>query len=257
MKKKRTTKRIRNKTRVAPKKTLQRKPKKLSQRVPSGVPGLDKEMGGGFLRSSSNLIGGGAGSGKTIFCMQFLIDGIKKGENGVFISFEEKPEKIIEEFEAFGWDLEKKIKENKLAILYYIPEQVDKVIEAGGGTLRDVIESINAKRIVIDSLTAFAMLYRGDFEERKGLLNLFAVLHNLGITSLLTSEEEADIEKHKSTIMEFEVDGVILLYNLLKKGKRERYIEVFKMKETRHSPKLFALEIGKNGLKVLRKHANI
>ena len=69
--------------------------KKVSPRVPSGVPGLDKEMNGGFLRGTTNLIGGGAGAGKSIFCMQFLIDGIKKGENGIFISFEEKPEKYL------------------------------------------------------------------------------------------------------------------------------------------------------------------
>jgi len=230
--------------------------KKVSPRVPSGVPGLDKEMNGGFLRGTTNLIGGGAGAGKSIFCMQFLIDGIKKGENGIFISFEEKPEKVLAEFKSFGWDLEKKIADGKLAILYYVPEQVDKVIEAGGGTLRDVIEQISAKRIVIDSLTAFVMLYRSDFEERKGLLNLFAVLHNLEITSLLTSEEEADIEKHKSTIMEFEVDGVVLLYNLLKKGDRQRFLEVFKMKGTKHSSKLFALEISSKGLKVKGKRTS-
>ena len=259
MKKKRNAqpKQGRSKKERKPKRVLQKNPKTLSQRVPSGVPGLDKAMNGGFVRGSSNLIGGGAGSGKSIFCMQFLIDGIKQGENGIFVSFEEKPERIIAEFKEFGWDLEKKIEENKLAILYYVPEQVDKVVEAGGGTLRDVIEQINAKRIVIDSLTAFAMLYRSDFEERRGLLNLFAILHTLGITSLLTSEEEADIEKHKSTIMEFEVDGVILLYNLLKKGKRMRFLEVFKMKGTHHASQLFALDISKKGLKIVGKRAKI
>ena len=258
--KKTTHKRISNhRVKKKNKKVVHQKKKipKLLQRIHTGIPGLDQKMHGGFLRGSSYLIGGGAGSGKSILCMQFLLDGAKKGEQGIFLSFEETPERIMANFKSFGWDIEKKVKENKLAILYYVPEQVNKVVESGGGTLRDVIEQINAKRIVIDSLTAFAMLYKSDLEQRRGLLNLLAVLHNLGITSLLTSEEEADIEKHRSTIMEFEVDGVILLYHLFKKGRRERFIEVFKMKGTSHSSKMYGFDVGKKGVRVLGERRKV
>src|SRR3989344_5163447 len=94
-------------------------------RTPIGISMLDKETEGGFIRGSVNLIGGGPGCGKSIFCMQFLLKGIEKyNENGVFISFEQPEEKIIQDMARFNWNLEKKIKDKKLSILYFTPEQV-------------------------------------------------------------------------------------------------------------------------------------
>lgn len=219
------------------------------KRISTGIPGLDEIMEGGFRKRSINLIGGGAGSGKSIFGMQFLVNGIEQhNENAVYISFEENQEKIIEDFRRFGWDLEKKIEEGKLTILYYAPEQVEKVLEAGGGIVRDAIESVNAKRLVVDSLTAFTLLHENELVRRKTCLRMFEALHRWGITALMTSEQEPDPEKHTSAIMEFEVDGVILLYNVRKGDIRERSLEVFKMRGTQHAAKIFPMKIDDNGI---------
>ena len=225
-------------------------------RITTGVPGLDPIMGGGFRRNTVNLIGGGTGSGKSILCMQFLVDGIEKcNENGIFISFEENKDKILDDFRIFNWDLEKKLKEHKLEILYFTPEQVDRVVESGGGIVRDVIEQIGAKRVIIDSLTAYMLLFKTDLDKRRGVLDLFDSLHRWNITALMTSEQEPDPDKHASTIMEFEVDSVILMYYLRKVNVRERSIEVFKMRATKHSSKISPMVIDSEGITVFPDEA--
>lgn len=223
----------------------------LKDRVPSGIPGLDQVMEGGFVRNSVNLIGGGAGCGKTILCMQFIMNGIKNyNENGVYISFEEDAEQLQKNMAAFGWNVQDLIKRNKLIILNYTPEQVAKVVASGGGTVRDAIESVGARRVVLDSLTAFTLLHEDELETRKAVLDLFETMKRWKVTALMTSESEPDPDRHKSTIMEFEVDGVVLLYNIRKGDVRDRSLEVFKMRATRHSNKIFPMKITDNGVRI-------
>ncbi|RMF54365.1 hypothetical protein D6745_05605 [Candidatus Woesearchaeota archaeon] len=219
------------------------------KRVATGIPGLDRVMEGGFRINTSNLIVGGAGCGKSIFCMQFLVNGIDKyNENGIYISFEESEDKILKDFEKFPWHLKEKIKSKKLVILSYTPEQVAKVLSVGGGTIRDTIESIGAKRIVIDSLTAFTLLHENELTKRKELLKLFESIYKWNVTALLTAEHEPDPDRHESNVLEFEVDGVILLYNVRKGDIRERSLEVFKMRGTKHSAKIYPMKITDNGI---------
>ena len=220
-------------------------------RVHTGIPGLDDVMGGGFRHNTVNLVGGGAGAGKSIFCMQYLIEGIRQhNENGIYLSFEESSDKIKGDMKSLGWDIEKLENENKLTILYYSPEQVQKLIESGGGIVRDLIEQTKAKRIVVDSLTAFTLLHETELAKRKSVLHLFDMIYKLNVTAVLTGEHEPDPEKHKSNIVEFEVDSVILLYNLRKGDVRERSLEVFKMRGSRHSNKIFPMKIEDNGVSI-------
>jgi circadian clock protein KaiC len=219
------------------------------ERVPTYIQGFDDAISGGFLKNSVNMIGGGAGSGKSIFCMQFLVNGIEKhNENCIYISFEEDEEKILRDMKKFGWNLEEKIKNKQLVILSYTPEEVDKVLETGAGTVRDIIDSIDAKRIVVDSMTAFLLLYKTEREQRKAALKLFESTSKWNCTTLITSEQEPDPERHSSTVTEFESDSVILLYNIRKGDVRERSIEIFKMRATLHSAKIFPMQITEKGI---------
>ena len=220
-------------------------------RVHPGIQGLDKAMEGGFLTNTVNLVGGGAGSGKSIFCMQYLVHGIEQcHEPGVYISFEESERKILKNFKRFGWNLEKKIKDKKLALLYYTPEQVEKVIQVGGGPVRDVLESMGAKRLIIDSLTAFTLLHENELAQRRACLKLFEAIHTWGVTAVVTAEQEPDPVQHRSTVMEFAVDGVILLYNIRKEDRRERSLEIFKGRGIAHSAKIYPFAIGEKGIVV-------
>jgi len=218
-------------------------------RCTTGVEGLDEMMEGGFVKNSSNIVAGGSGSGKSIFCMQFLVNGIEKcREPGVYISFEEDKEKIFRDMSDFGWDLEGKIKKGQLAIVHYTPEQVGKVLETGAGTVRDVVESTNAKRVVIDSITAFLLLHETELEKRKNLLRLFETLEKWGCTALLISEHEQDPEKHESAALEFSVDGIIILYNIKKGDVRTRALEVYKMRATEHTTKIIPMQVTNRGI---------
>jgi len=220
----------------------------LKQRITTGISGLDNVMEGGFRKGTSNLIGGTAGAGKSIFSMQFLVNGIEKyNEPAVYISFEENEKKILNDFERFGWNLDEKIKNKKLAILHYSPERVEKILERGGRVI-DVIEDIGAKRIVVDSLTAFTLLHKEDHAKRKAVLKLFEMINKWESTVLVTSEQESDIEHHNSAALEFEVDGVVLLYNIRKGDVRERCLEIFKMRGTHHAAKIFPMKITDKGM---------
>jgi hypothetical protein len=91
-------------------------------RLPTGINGFDELIEGGFIKDSTILVKGGPGSGKSIFAMQYLINGIEDcNENGVYISFEQEPKDLIESMEPFNWNLEEKVQNKKLALLYFSP----------------------------------------------------------------------------------------------------------------------------------------
>jgi len=181
--------------------------------------------------------------------MQYLIKGIEEfNENGVYISFEESAEQLEQDFERFGWGIKEKIKQKKLAILNYTPEQVEKVLEAGGGTIRDTIESLGAKRLVIDSLTSFNLLAESDTERRSKVLSLFKEIRKWNCTAILTEQHEPDPEKHQEDVMEYEVETVCLLYYERKGDVRERSLEVFKMRGSKHTARIFPILINDNGI---------
>ena len=220
-------------------------------RVPTGIFGLDDVMGGGLERNSVNLVGGSPGSGKSIFGMQFIINGIEKyNENGVYVTFEEPKEKFFKHMNNFGWDLSKYEDSGKLIFIEYTPTQVKQILQEGGGMIENSISKSKAKRIVLDSLTAFVLLYPNELSRRRAVLDLFDLFYKWGLTSLLIVEQELDPDKHVTNALEFEVDGVILLYNIRKGNVRERALEILKLRGTAHSSKLFPLKITNNGVSV-------
>lgn len=221
------------------------------ERVATGIKGLDELMSGGFRRGSANLILGGTGTGKTILAMQFIVEGIEKyNENGVYVSYEEEKEEIYETMLQFGWDLKKYEKEGKFSYIQTTPEQLERVVLTGRGKIRDVIERINAKRLVIDSITAFMLLNRDELTKREQTLRLFRMLAEWGCTALVTSEHEAVAEHPSSVDIEYEVDGIILLYHKIEGGIRKRSLEVLKLRDIKHEEKIFPMEITENGIVV-------
>src|SRR3989338_1377161 len=92
------------------------------ERITSGVPGLDELMGGGFIKGSINMIAGSTGTCKTILCSHFIWEGLKKGENGLYVTLEESAEDIVTESAQFGMAFDKYIKERKCGIDYIFPK---------------------------------------------------------------------------------------------------------------------------------------
>ena len=224
--------------------------------IPSGIHGLDGLIGGGIQKDSVVLFVGGAGSGKTVFATQFLVEGAKRGEPGVFITFEEKKSRFYSEMQALGWNLAELEKKKLFTFIEYTPEQVRKMLEEGGGEIEVAIEEMKAKRIVIDSISSFALLFENELVKREAALSLFELLRKWNVTTLLTLEEEPVIGmavEHIASPIEFEVDGIILLYFARTNAGRVRGLEVLKMRGVQHSRQILGFEIGKGGVKISKK----
>lgn len=218
-------------------------------RIGTGIPNLDRMIQGGLIKNSVNLVAGGAGTGKSIFAMQFLLDGITKhNQGGVYITFEEKKNKVYQDMLAFGWDLEKYEKQGKFVFLEYTPEQVKNILTEGGGIVENVIENIKATRIVIDSITSFSLLYEDELTKKEASLALFELIDKWNCTGILTSQDESKDGNTVTIATEFEVDGIIILYHTKKGAVRTRGLEILKMRGTKIPEKTYALEITSKGI---------
>ena len=177
-------------------------------RVKTGIPGLDPLIGGGFLPNSVNLITGGTGTGKTIFCSQFLFAGLQKGESGVYISLEEDPDDIKEDASEFGWDFAPYEKKGLFRILYHDPAQVTNI----GPVIMDEIKNVNAKRLVVDSVSLLGLTIDSPSQIRKRILSITNSVKRSGCTVILVSEiPEGSKSLSRFGVEEFVSDSVILL----------------------------------------------
>ncbi|MFH1636815.1 MAG: ATPase domain-containing protein [Candidatus Woesearchaeota archaeon] len=219
--------------------------------VPTGIPGFDQMIDGGFIPQSVNLLVGGAGAGKSIFAAMYIAHGIMKyNEPGIYITFEDKKDKFYKDIESFGYDLAALEKTGKFVFLEYTPEQVRNVLIEGGGIIESIIEKIKAKRLVIDSITSFALLYEDELARKEAALALFDLINRWGCTALLTSENESGREDVVEVELGFEADSVILSYHPKIEGERIRALEVVKMRRAKHKEKTVAMEITGKGIVV-------
>lgn len=228
--------------------------KKAKERISSGITNFDELIHGGFEKNSTNLLVGNSGSGKSIFAMQFLMQGIKKGEKCLYITFEEKKEEFFSNMKEFGWNLSELEKQGKFTFLEYTPEKVKTMLEEGGGVIESIVLRKKIKRVAIDSITSFELLFEKDLKRREIALALFNMLRKWDCTSLLTYEGDPFRDKKASSrTLEFESDSIILLYFIRTKGQRERYIEILKMRGTKHSRKIYPFSIEKSGIVIGKK----
>lgn len=218
----------------------------VTQKIKSGISGFDKISIGGFERNSINLIAGGSGSGKSIFSVQFLLQGIKENEKVLYITFEEKKEDFYENMKKLGWDLEKAEQSGKFIFLEYSPEKVKMMLDEGGGAIESTVFKNKVTRIVIDSITSFSLLFDDEQSRRQAILGLFDIIRKWDVTSLLTVQHSPTNEKDRGlSYIEFEADSITLLYFISTGSQRKRFIEVLKMRGTKHSKEIHAFKIDK------------
>lgn len=223
------------------------------KRTKSGIIGLDKLIEGGFEKASSILVVGSAGTGKTTFGLQFLYYGAKDySEPGIYISFEEDKNSLFTHASVFDWDLEGMEKKGLLKVLLYKPHQVEKLVKEGGGPIKDAIREMNAKRLVIDSITAYTMLFKDIYQKRESVLELFSYLEKWGCTSLIISELPPKLAEVKEGSIGFLTDAIISLYYAKRdnEGERVHSMEILKMRGTKHTDKLLVIQFEKQGIKL-------
>lgn len=215
-----------------------------ANKTPSGIHGFDDLVEGGYEIASINLVVGPTGCGKTTFAMQFLYNGAAQyNEPGVLISFEEPKANVYEHMGRFGWDFAALEQQGLFSVINYKPHEVKKLVDEGGGFIWDAISSVGAKRLVVDSLSSYSMLFESPYTAREAEIELFELLRKWGCTTLLTGMAE---KNRVSVGVDYLADSIVMLHNPRRKNSRFRALEVLKMRGANHSQKLCPFEFVDN-----------
>lgn len=210
------------------------------KKCPSGIPGLDQITGGGYPVGRSTLICGGTGTGKTLLGMQFLVKGIVEyGEPGVFMSFEESPRDLAANVASLGFDLDALAEEKKFLIDHVRIERVE-IEETGEYDLEGLfvrlgydIDSIGAKRVVLDTIETLFACLANEGILRSELQRLFRWLKDKGVTVIITAERgEGSLTRHG--LEEYVSDCVILLDQRISGQVATRHLRIVKYRGSSH-----------------------
>lgn len=228
----------------------------------TGIEKLDEMLGGGIPTGSTVLVVGSSGSGKTTLCMQYLINGAKKGERGVFFTITEPLFKLTKNLDGFSF-YDKKLIESGMVNLIdlriiserlgldtekYTVEDASALLDI----LRDIADELNVKRLVIDSITALCYRLQTPEMIRDFIFKLGSSLAAMNCTTMLTSEvPPRKFQYSQYGIEEFISDGIIFLGDIERKGDLIRTFQIVKMRGAAHDRTKTAMIIsGKNGVEL-------
>ena len=219
-------------------------------RTATGIENFDSLIEGGLPMHSCNVLFAKAGCGKTIFSMQYLVNGANMfKEKGIYFSFEEKRESLIEQAKQFGWDIEKLEKKNLLKIISLGTDEINsKTID----DILQIIKDSKSKRVVVDSISTLSHLLVEDntsseIHVRKFMYQFISKLYESNVTSILISQEE-DVDI--TTIAKYVCDGVIHFEFESMGGDYSRTLSIEKMRRTKNNEDVHSVEISKEGIKI-------
>jgi circadian clock protein KaiC len=223
----------------------------------TGILGLDEITGGGLPRGRPTLVCGGAGCGKTLLAMEFLVRGATEfGEPGVFLSFEETAEELAQNVRSLGFDLEDLAKQNKLLVDFVHVERSE-IEETGEYDLEGLfirlghaIDSLGARRVVLDTVeTLFGGLSNAAIL-RAELRRLFRWLKDQEVTAIITGERgDGTLTRHG--LEEYVSDCVIVLDHRVTEQLSTRRLRIVKYRGTTHGTNEYPFLIDENGICVL------
>jgi circadian clock protein KaiC len=224
------------------------------RKLATGIESFDLIAEGGLPQNRTTLISGTAGSGKTVFAVQFLAAGIAAGENGVFVTFEESPTDIRQNMRSFGWDMGQWEQDGSLALVDASPDPEIEIVESGSFDLgallarvENAVRKVDAKRVSIDSLGAMFSQFSDQSTVRRELFRIASALKHMGVTAVMTAERTDDYGPiARFGVEEFIADNVMILRNVLGEEKRRRTIEILKFRGTGHQKGEFPFTIVAN-----------
>lgn len=231
------------------------------KRVKTGIPGMDEILHGGIPERNVVLLSGGPGTGKTIFSQQFLWNGLQMGEPGIYVALEEHPVQVRQNMAQFGWDVKPYEEQGMFAMVdaftagigkskeyekYIVHDLTD--IREFIDVLRQAIKDINAKRVVVDSVTT--LYINKPAMARSIILQLKRVLAGTGCTSIFVSQISVGERGFGGPGVEHGVDGIIRLDLDEIDGELKRSLIVWKMRGTSHSMRRHPFEITDKGITV-------
>jgi circadian clock protein KaiC len=227
------------------------------EKTPTGISGFDEITFGGLPKGRPTLIAGTAGCGKTLFALEFLIRGATQyREPGVFVAFEETGEELTKNVASIGFDLEQLRRQKKLLVDHVhierseIQETGEYDLEGLFIRLNHAIDSIGAKRVVLDTIEALFSAFTSDVILRAELRRLFRWLKDKGVTAVITGERgEKSITRHG--LEEYVADCVVLLDHRVNEQVSTRRLRIVKYRGSVHGTNEYPFLIDESGFSVL------
>jgi circadian clock protein KaiC len=226
-------------------------------KAPTGIPGLDEITNGGLPRGRPTLVCGGAGCGKTLLAMEFVVRGaLDYDEPGVFMSFEETTDDLVENAQSLGFDL-RQLSARRRLLLDYVHLERDKLTESGEYDLEGLfirlghaIETVRAKRVVLDTIELLFSGLSDTFVVRAELARLFRWLKTKRVTAIVTGEREGErLTRHG--LEEYVSDCVIVLDQRVMEQSATRRLRILKYRGSAHGGNEMPFLIDEHGVSVL------
>ncbi|WP_367344420.1 RAD55 family ATPase [Methanomethylovorans sp.] len=217
------------------------------ERISTGIPLLDEMLGGGLFKGSSNLIAGSTGTGKTVLGLNFIMEGAKKGENGIIINFDETPKELFLHASNFGWDLKGMDKKGSLKIIHTLPSALDP--NKHMMQIKKAIRETKAKRLFLDAVEGFDYALVDPIERKQHIAALSRTFINERVTSLLTCLTPKNKEHQKMCDIQITsvADTVIMLQQSLVSSGLQKSLSIIKMRGSDHEKNPAVYEITSNG----------
>ena len=243
---------------MAQKKKARQPSSKTLPKASTGIQGLDEITGGGLPRGRPTLVSGGAGSGKTLFGLEFLVRGATQfGEPGVFMSFEESIPDLTKNVASLGFDLDGLVANKKLFV-DHVSITRDEFGETGEYDLEglfiriaDAVQRVGARRVVLDTLEALFGELPNAGIVRSEIRRLFNWLKQKELTTVITAERDQPDRLTRHGIEEFVSDCVILLDHRIREEISTRRLRIVKYRGSTHGTNEYPFLIDDQGISVL------
>jgi len=223
---------------------------KVADRLPSGIAGLDRHMGGGLLQRSVTLLAGSPGIGKSTFGMQFILAGVARGEPGLIFTLEESSQQLQATADVLGLPLRNSIKKGLLEVVYLSPERVRAAQFLS--VLGDKIQALGARRLLLDGMGHIAPESAAGDALRQLLFHLVARFKSLDVTSLLTLESRSLYFEDEVTERGFSplADNLLMLRYAPIRRELRPALRIIKTRGSAHDRGTYPLNFGKGGVHI-------
>lgn len=222
-----------------------------ARREQFGIPVLDEMLSGGIYPGTAIMIAGSTGSGKSLLGLQFLLEGIRAGENGLIVNLEETTDQIVRNAKVLGFDLAPLIGQGHLEIITIDPAELD--LNQHVGMVIDRTRALSAQRVLIDSVSAYEAVAQNPLQYKDALFALVSYFKRRGISSIFTSEipELVETPRITSQMTSMLVDTLILLRYIQIDNKVGKVLLVLKSRGSDHSKELREYVIEQGGIRLL------
>jgi circadian clock protein KaiC len=225
-----------------------------TRRLKTGIVKLDDLLGEGIPLGSSLLVAGVAGTGKTVLCLEFVYRGALSGEKGIVFSFEETEERLRATARGLGWKLDEQIDRGMVEIVF-IP-QPEILVEGHLLMMEERVKALGAKRVTVDSVSVFLHKVKDPQIAREKTFQIASIIQNAQAVGFFATDIPCGSSQlSRFGVEETVVDGVILLTSSEEAFERQRYLEVYKLRNTSHSKGRHNMVIGWGGIGIFPRYS--